>query len=313
MIIPHYYITTSCSRETSQGACVMMKMICRFVLAIITVSIGTSATQAQDSATVSGPVKYIYAKRGNVALRAYVFQPATPIGDDLRSAVVVFHGGGWYIGAPEWAFGRARHFAELGMVGVAAQFRLCTDTSITPLELMADARDLIRWLRATAERFWVHPDRITAYGWSSGAHLAASAAIFLDSTTEQTWSAVPNALICVSPALHLEIDSWAKELLGSRADVSSISPATHVRPGLPPTLILIGSEDTVTPLTGSQLFTTRMLEAKNRCDLHVFPGVGHLFTPDSLPDTGQPQPDSATQATAWRIADEFLMDLGFID
>jgi acetyl esterase len=268
--------------------------------------------RAQDSTSVVGSVEHIYASPGGVELKAYVFAPAGEDARAPRSAIVVFHGGGWHIGAPEWAFARATHFAQLGMVAVAAQYRLSDQKSITPLEAMADARAVIRWVRSNAARLGIAPDRIAAYGWSAGAHLATCAAIFAEPLADVTVSSAPNALVLVSPAVSLEGDSWPQRLLGDRASADEISPDMHVREGLPPTIILQGRTDTVTPLAGVQRFCDRMREAGNRCDLHVYDGVGHLFTPSSEPDDGLPNSDPEVEAAAYREADEFLRSLGFL-
>lgn len=279
------------------------------VLAMLAVGISPQA-RAQDSTAVVGPVEHVYASPGGVDLKAYVFAPAEAAMAP-RSAIVVLHGGGWHIGSAEWAFGRATHFAELGMVAIAAQYRLSDQRSITPLEAMADARAVIRWVRSNADRLGIAPDRIAAYGWSAGAHLAACAAIFEGSEADVAVSGAPDALVFVSPAVSLEGDSWPQRLLGERASVDEISPDMHVRAGLPPTIILQGRTDTVTPLIGVKRFCDRMREAGNRCDLHVYDGVGHLFTPSNEPDDGLPNPDLEVQAAAYREADEFLRSLGF--
>lgn len=275
-------------------------------------SLCAPSSLAQDSTRVIGPVAQVYTMADGAALKAHVFRPKQPSRNEPLSAIVLFHGGGWSIGEPEWAFGRAEHFAALGMVAVAAQYRLSNQSTITPLEAMADARAVIRWMRTNAATLGIDPNRIAAYGWSAGGHLAASAAIFDDSTSHNKISAAPNALILVSPAVDLEKDSWAKRLLGSRANISAISPAAHMRKVLPPTIILQGDVDTVTPLAGAQLFCDRMRAAGNRCELHVFRGFGHLFTPAGIRDDGMPQPDPKVQAEANKKADEFLVALGFI-
>ncbi len=281
------------------------------ILAALLVAVSPQG-RAQELASVVGPVEHVYASPGGLDLKAYVFAPADAEATAPRSAVIVFHGGGWHIGSPEWAFSRARHFAGLGMVAIAAQYRLSDQQSITPLESMADARAVIRWVRSNADRLGIASDRIAAYGWSAGAHLAACAAIFEDSDPAAAVSSAPDALVFVSPAVSLEGDSWAQRLLGDRASVDEISPDMHVREGLPPTVILQGRTDTVTPLAGVQRFCDRMREAGNRCDLHVYDGVGHLFTPSSEPDSGLPNPDPEVQAAAYREADDFLRSLGFL-
>ena len=73
---------------------------------------------AQDASSVIGPVEHTYAVHDGMDLKAYVFAPAGHTADTPRSAILVFHGGGWHIGAAEWAFPRAKHFAELGMVSI---------------------------------------------------------------------------------------------------------------------------------------------------------------------------------------------------
>jgi acetyl esterase/lipase len=274
---------------------------------------GIAWAGGQDTPAENGPLTRVFAAAGGTELKAYVFSPRPREPSKRRAGIVLFHGGGWSLGEPAWAFSRARHFAELGLVAVAAQFRLSDQKEITPLEAMADAREAIRWMRTNADSLGIDPGRIAAYGWSSGAHLAASAAIFDDVRKGSGASAAPNALILLSPAVSLESDSWAQRLLGQRAAVRDISPDEHVRKGLPPTLILQGGTDTVTPLAGVRRFCERLRAAGNRCEMHVYDGFGHLFTPAGEPDDGWPRPDPAIQRDAEKRADRFLASLGFVN
>jgi len=266
----------------------------------------------QDKPDPTEPAVHVYATVDGVDLKAYVFLPELKEPRKERAAVILFHGGGWTMGEPAWAFPRARRLSERGLVAVAAQYRLSDQKTITPLEAMADARAVIRWVRARADSFDVDPHRIAAYGWSAGGHLAASAAIFSDPPSQVQAGGVPDALVLVSPAVSLEFDRWPQRLLGERANVRDISPDLHVRSGLPPTLILQGDSDTVTPLAGAKRFCDHLREAGNKCELQVYEGFGHLFTPRGVPDDGMPQPDPATAADASAKAEQFLTSLGFI-
>ncbi|MFN0007004.1 MAG: alpha/beta hydrolase [Planctomycetota bacterium] len=258
-------------------------------------------------------VEHVYASPDGVPLKAHVFSaPAEKPSGLKRPAIVLFHGGGWEMGEAEWAFPRAKRFAERGMVAVAAQYRLSDQKEITPLEAMADARVVIRWMRAEADTLGIDPARIAACGWSAGGHLAVSAAIFGEGDSVEDASARPNALVLVSPAVSLASDGWVQRLLGSRGKARDISPDEHVRAGLPPTLILQGSADSVTPLSGAERFCERMRAAGNRCELYVYRGFGHLFTPAGIPDDGMPQPDPSISADASARADRFLESLGFL-
>lgn len=261
---------------------------------------------------LAAPAEHVYAQPGGTPLKAYVFSPSSP-GAKKRPAIVLFHGGGWTMGEPEWAFSRARHFAEGGMVAVAAQYRLSDEKETTPQDAMADARAAIRWVRMHADSLAIDPKRVVAYGWSAGGHLAASAAIFDADVSKDGVSARPDALVLLSPAVSLGSDQWLQRLLMGRGSARDISPDEHVRKGLPPTLILQGNVDTVTPLSGAKRFCERMRAAGNRCELQVYEGFGHLFTPAGTPDDGMPQPDPATSADASKRADRFLKSLGFLE
>jgi acetyl esterase len=263
--------------------------------------------------TETGPQIRVYAAKSGLELRAYIFRPAEGPKDGSRSAIIIFHGGGWAGGAPQNTFDRGRHFASLGMVAISAEYRLSDQKTVTPLDAMEDARDIIRWARANAALLGIRPNRIAVYGSSAGAHLAASAAIFNETDSGAGVSSVPDAMILVSPAVEVMNDGWLARLLGGRAEIASISPAEHVRKGLPPTLILQGDLDTVTPLRRVSVFCDRMRAAGNSCDLVVYPDVGHVFTPKGIPDDGNPRPDPKVWADALKKGDEFLKDLGFLD
>jgi acetyl esterase/lipase len=269
-----------------------------------------SIAAAQGQPAQRAPVEHVYAEPNGTQLKAYVFRPDKP-GPVKRPAIVLFHGGGWTIGEAAWTFPRAKHFAERGMVAVAAQYRLSDQEQVTPHEAMADARAVIRWVRAHADSLGIDPNRVAAYGWSAGAHLAASAAIF--GVDEDGISARADALVLVSPAVSLAADRWAQRLLKGRGTARDISPDEHVRKGLPPTLILQGDVDTVTPMAGARRFCEAMRAAGNVCEPYVYEGFGHLFTPAGTPDDGMPQPDQATSADASKQADRFLASLGFLN
>ncbi|MDZ7766461.1 MAG: alpha/beta hydrolase [Melioribacteraceae bacterium] len=118
------------------------------------------------------------------------------------------------------------------------------------------------------EEFKIDTSKVAAYGWSAGGHLAASTAIFNNDTSNI--SSMPNALLLVSPALELTNDSWISQLLIDDSEPVDISPAHHVKPNMPPTIIVHGRDDTVTPLSGVELFTQRMRDAGNICKLFIY-------------------------------------------
>ncbi len=91
-------------------------------------------------------------------------------------------------------------------------------------------------------------------------------------------------------------------ILKGEAKPEACSPAHHVRPGLPPTVIFHGTEDKVTPFWASKDFAKKMKEAGNRCDLSVFEGRRHLFARNQT-----------DRLESLRLADGFLRSLDWLD
>lgn len=268
-----------------------------------------SVLQARENHEVK-----IYKTENNFNLEAHIFTPENIQDKEKRPAIVIVHGGGWNGGNPSWAFNEANHFKDLGMVSIAAQYRLTNNHDVTAIESMADIRDLIMWLRINSDSLGIQPDSIAAYGWSAGAHLISSAAIFSDSLPEKGINSIPNAMILISPAVSLPKGrkAWETAVFGSKTTVSSANPVEHVRKGLPPTIILQGRDDSVTPLSGVQLFYDKMIANNNYCEIWIYDGVGHLFTPNTMSDKGIPNPDITIRKKAHRKADEFLKNFGYI-
>lgn len=174
-------------------------------------------------------------------------------------------------------------------------------------------RDLIRWVRKNSADLGVDPHRVAVYGYSAGGHLAASAAVF-PHDEEDKISAVPDALVLLSPAASIVEDPWPQVLLGKRADVKNISPAENIRRRLPPMIIIEGASDTETPLAGVQRFCDRAKQLGGKCELHVYPGLGHLLSRNLDPhaqEQGPFDPDPAAVQDAHAREDAFLIRIGY--
>lgn len=232
--------------------------------------------------------------------------------DKPRSAIVLFHGGGWNEGEAGWMDSIAEQYAGLGMVAVSVDYRLSRN-DVTPFDAVADARNAIRWVRQEAKRLGINPDKVVALGTSAGAHLAASTAIF-DEPWGSAVSSVPNALVLRSPAVSVATSNWFRKLTGGVAQAAALSPDLHVRTGLPPMLLLQGEEDNVTPAAGAQRFCQRMQALGNTCKLKLYPEVGHLFT-RNLASQEVPDYDAIDRSVSKDASDAsiaFLRDYGFI-
>jgi len=263
------------------------------------------------SARDAEPDAYTYKRVDGIELKAYVFEPPHSEYGKPRAAMLAFHGGAWNHGSAEWTFGQARYFTSLGMVGISVDYRLANGDSVTPFDAAEDARAAVRWARGQAELLNIDPKRIATYGESAGGLLAAATAITGETPTKEELNAVPNALVLVSPALKVENSARFLALAGNRKDISSIELAEHVRRGLPPTIILTGALDAAIPAETLVNFCDKMKQVKNRCELEIYPGVGHLLEPPEQNATAK-ENAAKTRYDAYLKADQFLASLGYI-
>ena len=238
------------------------------------------ATPTPLSITGSGPIIETYKTIDGVPLEAHIFPPAGHAATDARPVFIFFHGGGWFEGQPENGYSLCRHFAALGMVAIAFEYRLSDSEQITPVECMQDARSAIRWTRQHAGKLGIDPQRIVATGGSASGHLALSTAILAGSDEpgeDLSISAVPNAMVVWSAPVELNQDTWFAQILDDRATLAACSPAQNVQSGLPPMALLHGTADETVPYWTVEAFVDDMQAAGNRCELTSYEDGGHLF------------------------------------
>lgn len=246
----------------------------------------------------------VYKTIGDVELKLHVFQPQSATAS--APAMVFFFGGGWTGGSPAQFYPFAAHFAELGIVGFCAEYRIKSKHGTTPYASVKDAKSAIRWVRAHADEFGVDPEQVISAGGSAGGHLALCTALvpaLSDPPDPPAFSCVPQAVIAFNPVVDTSPDGFGADRLGDRA--LEISPLHHVKPGDPPMLIFHGTDDATIPIESARRFRDAMREAGNRCQLDEFPGYGHGFFNYGREDK---RPYQETVAAA----DRFLAENGFI-
>lgn len=259
-------------------------------------------------ARAQDPPAQTYRTINGIALKAFVF-PAEKPAAAPAPAILMFHGGGWVAGAPDWVFVSARRFAALGYVAIPIEYRLSSDT-ITPIDAFADVCDSFRWARREAARLGIDRNRVAAYGVSAGGHLAGLAATAGCGNTEGAFgTGGPDALVLWSPALDLSRDGHFGRLLRGRGTSAAYSPVEHVRAKMPPVSIVHGEKDTLTPFSGAKLFCDRVAATGARCELNAYPDVGHLLTRNlaNQEDDFDPDPAKRDDGVAKQLA--FLREL----
>lgn len=275
-----------------------MKVSSSWLAALVVIG-GVALAEEQSPTTMT------YKTAGPTALQAQVFGMSA--GAKARSTIVLFHGGGWTIGAPEWVYADARRYADMGAVAIAVQYRLSNvESGITPVDAMDDACDVMRWVRANAGKLGVDTSHVAAYGVSAGGHLAASLVFHCGP------GVAPDALLLISPAVAMGRDAYFQSLLGQRGNARQFSPDEHLAGRLPPTIIFNGTLDNLTPLAGVKRYCNHARAAGGDCRLHEYPGTGHLFTRKQPFDTATFDPDPAAWEDVVRKGNAFLAEHGFL-
>ena len=251
----------------------------------------------------------IYKTVGEVELKLHVFEPTGLMTNDHRPAIIFFFGGGWGSGDAKQFFQQARVMAGQGMVAFSADYRVKSRNHTTPFECVKDAKSAIRWVRAHAAELGIDPNRIVASGGSAGGHIAACTSLIAggeEAGENLKISSAPNALVLFNPVLDTTGKGYgAKDFNPSQP--TELSPAHHVRTGIPPTIVLHGTADKTVPYENAERFTRLMQEAGNDCVLVPFPGKDHGFFNGSF---FRPQSDGKDFDLTMKHVIEFLTKHG---
>ena len=262
----------------------------------------TAAAASGEARDLGGARPEVYKRVGEVELKIYFFMPPGHQPTDKRPAIVFFHGGG---NRPSQFAPQCKYFASRGMVAATADYwvRNVNTTHAGDSASGANGQAAVRWIRAHARELGVDPERIAAGGGSAGGYVTVATGMLKDFTGDKgaSISFRPNAMVLFNTGVVLTPDKAAKR--GVKAEEHS--PMDNVRPGLPPTIILVGKSDEMIPFEQVEAFAKAMKAAGNRCELVGFDGQGHGFF-------NYGRGDNRFFRETLKQADEFLASLGYL-
>lgn len=227
----------------------------------------------------------VYKQVGVRSLHLHLFEPDGHKPSDRRPAFLAIHGGGWTGGDARRFYPVADWFRQQGFLGVSLEYRLLNSkteitakTKTTVFDCVKDGRSAVRYLRSHAAELGIDPHRIVVAGGSAGGHVAAGTALFDDvneDSDDLSVSPHPNVLVLFYPVIDTSAAGYGQKKIGDRWQ--ELSPVHHVRKDLPPTLILHGTGDTVTPYAGARSFFDQTQAAGNYCELISHPDGRHGY------------------------------------
>lgn len=289
----------------------MKSTVIAVLMCVLGIGLALAATETKP-ATTTEPEVTVYREVGGQQLHLYISHPEKTEPPKPAPAILLFHGGGWVWGKAQWTNAAAKRYAELGMVAISVEYRL-TNENVTPVDALTDTRAAFHWVRQHADKLNIDPNRVAGYGVSAGGHLVTAAATVPDEQMKGEVSSRPDLLLLWSPALDVVNDGWFRKLLRGKADPADYSPAGLAGKGTPPTCIVHGDKDTLTPLKGVLQFAKRVRESGGTCELNIYENVGHLLTRNLDNQEDDFDPDPEKRADGIEKLNQFLRKQGYIE
>lgn len=217
-----------------------------------------------------------YGRAGGVSLK---LDASIPDGPGPHPAVILVHGGGWHAGdkdgGPSKGYMVPMHepLSAAGFAWFSINYRLAPD--FRHPAAVEDVETAIRWVKAHATEYRIDPKRIALSGESAGGHLVALAAVRADATTRVA-AVVPfyGVFDMVAESRRRATLTNFTRFLGHEKNdetltrlMTDASPITHVKPGLPPFLLIHGTGDQSVAFQQSVDFQTKLRTVDVPCEL----------------------------------------------
>ena len=238
----------------------------------------------------------VYGQRDGKDLTFDILRPIHPNG----AAVLLMVSGGWKSGREKFNPWMVAPLTRRGYTVFAVSH--ISQPKSTIMDISQDVRRAVRFIRHHAKDYGIDPQRIGVTGGSSGGHLslmiatrgAEPASKPVDPVDQE--SGAVQAVAIFYPVTDLINLGSSTENLGDGGPPKSFvkgfgpqatnlavwkvigretSPIFHIQSNLPPTLIIHGSSDTLTPLDQSERFQAAARSVGRTVDLIIRPGKGH--------------------------------------
>lgn len=205
-------------------------------------------------------------------------------------AIIIIHGGGFNDGdkARPREVNIATNLVLQDYICMSINYKLRRKAGeVTWPQALYDAKAAVRWLRKSAERLQLDPDKIGVIGCSAGGNLAAMLALtqpkdgFDLKAPYGEFPSVVNCSVDFYGAVDLMNYHDMKMFNQTRAEAPELyekaSPVTYARKNAAPMLIAHGTADATVPVTQSQALDAALTKAGAEHELVIIPDAPHTF------------------------------------
>jgi alpha-L-fucosidase 2 len=206
-----------------------------------------------------------------------------PDGQGPFPIVILVHGGGWTRGDKQTFIKPLFDpLTKAGFTWFTINYRLAPQNRFP--DCVEDVETAIRWVKTHASEYKGDPRRIALVGESAGGHLVSLAGVRAKKATRVA------AVVPFYAPHDLELQVQSHHELGTNLcalfgvtemnDATSktlrkASPTSYLTRGLPPFLLIHGTQDKTVPYEQSTIFQEKMKAKGNVCDLISIDGGGH--------------------------------------
>ena len=233
-----------------------------------------------------------YSNSGGVPLQLNLARPKDGAGP--FPAILCIHGGGFRAGNRESYDGLCVRLAERGFVAATMTYRLAPQHKFPAA--VHDTKAAVRWLRATADKYAINPERIGVTGGSAGGHLAQFLAVTANVPQFEGTGGNPEQSSAVTCVVNVYGPSDFTQSYGKSVDAHEVlplwfggnletarnlhvqgSPLYWVTPDSAPTLCIHGTEDKYVAHEQAVWLVDKLKAATVEAELLTLEGAGHGF------------------------------------
>ena len=266
------------------------------VLLAASLLLSASAVRAQEATGRAIEPDVVYGHKAGMALTFDVFPPTV---ESNRAGVIFVVSGGWFSrwSEPSTMVPLFQPLTSRGYTVFAV--RHGSSPQFTVPEAVADMRHAVRFIRSSAERFLIDPERIGVYGGSAGGHLSLmlgttaddgddAASDTLAATSDRVQAVValvpPTDLTVAIPGGSERLPAYDRfpGLEMDEETAATVSPLLHVTADDAPTLLIAGVKDDLVPIKHSRWIHAAFEKANVPTKLIEYPDSGHGLTPADM-------------------------------